>query len=80
VAEPFAMTDPNDLMRQLADCIEDARGIIEGFADDPEARNAWLTGADQLLIAYDDHRRLQPAPGQPTRRNPLSGAQPEPQP
>jgi hypothetical protein len=65
--QTVAMNDPNDLLRQLSDCIENARDIIEGYDDDPETCDAWLADAEQLLIAYDDRRRLQPAPGQSTR-------------
>jgi hypothetical protein len=75
--KPIAMTDPNDLLRELAECIEDARDIIEGVNTDEQTRNDWLADADQLLIAYDDHRRLaRPAP----LLLPVAGGRPKPQP
>ena len=75
-----AITDPNELLQQLADCIEAARDIIEGFDDGDYTRDAWVLAAEQLLIAYDDHRRLQPTPAQPIRRAPVVPVASKPKP
>jgi hypothetical protein len=49
------MTDPDDLMQRMADCIHTALEIIDADADGAQE---WVKGAQELMIEYDDFTRL----------------------
>jgi hypothetical protein len=51
------MTDADDLMQRMADCIQSALEIIDGDRDD--VIQDWIGEAEQLIIEHRDMTPLQ---------------------